>query len=275
MTLKLLAAATLVALPVYSFSQTFDCSAYRNVADNMACKDPVIKQQKATYENMLMQLRRANPEASRTIAHIDHQKKQEVQAQCQDARCVSTWYDSQMAALRDDTWAPKPQPPAQRGPRAVGNEERNSLQAADQGTSQQLRDNPPPPKVSTSTPSTPPKPEPMVVSEEDKAHMADVVTRFWTGKKCADFKGLMTKNSWDALAENLGASDDMICRTYESMHAKVRRVHITRFKAEAKGVEVESEVFLAGGASMSQSDYLEKDNGTWKLGARPPYRSSR
>lgn len=275
MTLKLLAAAALVALPVYSFSQTFDCSAYSNVADNMACKNPAIQQQKATYENMLMQLRRANPEASRAIAQIDRQKRLEVQAQCQDARCVSAWYDAQMAALRDGTWAPKPPPPVQRAPHPISNEERNGLPAADKSAPQELRDHPQPPKVLAPKPSAQSKPEPMAVSEEDKAQMADVVTRFWTGKKCADFRGLMAKGTWDALAENLGASDDAICRTYESMHAKVQRVQITRFKAEAKGVEVESEVFLAGGVSMSQSDYLEKDSGTWKFGSRPSSRPSR
>lgn len=275
MTLKFLATAALATLPAYSISQTFDCSAYSNVADNMACKHPAIQQQKAMYENMLMQLRKANPQAGRAIAQIDHQKKQEVQAHCQDARCVSTWYDAQMAALRDGTWAPKAPPPAQRAPRSPINDERNSLHAAEKSASQELRDNTPPPKVAAPKPPSQPKPEPMAVSEEDKAQMADVVTRFWTGKKCAEFRGLMTRSSWDALAENLGASDDMICRTYESMHAKVQRVQIRRFKAEAKGVEVESEVFLAGGASMSQSDYMEKNEGTWKLGSRPPYQPSR
>ena len=98
--------------PIAALSQTIDCSALSSMADKTACQNPGIREQKAAYEKLLMQLRRANPGSLDTILSVNRQKMQELNAQCQTADCVSAWYSQQIEALHQGTWAK----PAQKEP---------------------------------------------------------------------------------------------------------------------------------------------------------------
>lgn len=93
-------------------SQTVDCSAFSIGVDQAVCQNPSIGQQKANYEKLLMQLRRANPGSHDHILAINRQKMQDLNAQCNTADCVSAWYRIQTEALHKGTWATSQQRPS-------------------------------------------------------------------------------------------------------------------------------------------------------------------